>query len=53
MPSFPFLDAHAHVQFAAYDADRDEVIKRALQNGVRLINVGTQRDTSRRAVEVA
>lgn len=48
-----FLDAHTHAQFAAYDADRKEVIARALHGGVRLINVGTQRDTSRRAVEVA
>ncbi len=53
MPSFPFLDAHTHAQFAAYDADRKEVIVRALQGGVRMMNVGTERDTSRRAVEVA
>lgn len=53
MNPFPFLDAHTHVQFAAYDADRDEVIRRTLGAGVRLVNVGTQRDTSRRAVEVA
>jgi len=53
MPTFPFLDAHAHVQFAAYDADRDEVVSRALKSGVRFINVGTQRDTSLRAVELA
>ena len=53
MQSFQFLDAHTHVQFSAYDADRDEVINRALKSGVRLINVGTQRDTSRRAIEIA
>ncbi len=35
------------------DTDRDEVIERALNAGVALINVGTQKDTSRKAVEIA
>ncbi len=51
--SFSFIDAHTHVQFAAYDLDRGDVIERSLLGGVRLINVGTQHDTSRRALEVA
>ncbi len=49
----PFFDVHAHVQFAAYDADREAVVLRARDAGVRFINVGTQKDTSRRAVELA
>lgn len=48
-----FFDAHTHVQFSGYDADRDAVIRRALDAGVRMINVGTQKDTSRVAVELA
>jgi len=48
-----FFDAHTHVQFAAYDADREAVILRARDAGVRFVNVGTQKDTSRRAVELA
>lgn len=48
-----FIDAHTHAQFAAFDVDREEVIERALQNNIRLVNVGTQRDTSRRAMELA
>ena len=48
-----YVDIHAHVNFSAYDSDRDAVIKRALDAGVAVINVGTQRDTSRRAVELA
>ncbi len=48
-----FFDAHAHVQFAAFEKDYKEVIKRALENGVQMINVGTQKDTSKRAVEIA
>jgi TatD DNase family protein len=48
-----FFDAHTHVQFSGYDADRDAVIRRALDAGVWMINVGTQKDTSRAAVELA
>ena len=48
-----FFDSHTHVQFAAFKEDWKEVIERALQNDVWLINVGTQKDTSRRAVEIA
>ncbi len=50
---FRRIDIHAHVNFAAYDADRDGVIKRALDAGTAIINVGTQVDTSRQAVELA
>lgn len=48
-----YFDAHTHVQFAAYDDDREEVIKRSLDAGVWSMNVGTQKDTSRAAVELA
>jgi TatD DNase family protein len=47
-----FFDAHTHVQFKAYDADREAVLARAQEAGVWMINVGTQRDTSRAAVEL-
>lgn len=45
-----FIDIHAHVNFAAYDADRKAVIERALKEKVWMINVGTQKDTSLSAV---
>jgi TatD DNase family protein len=48
-----YIDIHSHVNFTAFDADRDEVIKRALANDTWVINVGTQVDTSRKAVEMA
>jgi len=51
--SIHFLDAHTHVQFTGYDADRTAVLARASEADVYMINVGTQRDTSRRAVELA
>ena len=48
-----YIDIHTHVNFKAFDEDRDEVIKRALQNDTWLINVGTQINTSRAAVKLA
>ncbi len=48
-----YIDAHAHVNFKAFDEDRDEVIKRALENDTWVVNVGTQVDTSRNAIELA
>jgi TatD DNase family protein len=47
------IDTHAHVNFIAFKADGDEVIKRALAADTWLINVGSQLDTSRRAAEYA
>lgn len=48
-----FIDSHCHVHFNAYAQDMDEVIRRSLEAGVFMITVGTQRDTSRRGLEVA
>ena len=48
-----YIDIHSHVNFTAFDADCDEVIKRALDNDTWVINVGTQVDTSRKAIEMA
>lgn len=48
-----YIDIHGHVNFAAYDSDRDDVIKRSLESGVAMITVGTQYDTSVLALELA
>ncbi len=48
-----YIDIHSHVNFKAFDEDRDSVIKRALGNNTWIINVGTQIDTSKKAVELA
>ena len=48
-----YFDAHTHPQFVAYDNDRDEVMKRALDAGVGMNVVGTQKDTSAAAVALA
>jgi len=47
-----YIDIHSHVNFKAFDEDRDVVIKRALENDTWVINVGTQYDTSKKAVEM-
>lgn len=49
----PYIDAHTHVQFSAFKDDWRETIDRALEAGVYIVNVGTQRDTSAQAVEIA
>ncbi|HEY4527094.1 MAG TPA: TatD family hydrolase [Candidatus Paceibacterota bacterium] len=48
-----YFDAHTHPQFVAYDADREEVIERALEAGVAMNVIGTQKDTSVAAVAMA
>ena len=47
-------DTHLHLHFPQYDADREDVIRRAFAGGVgRLINIGTGLEDSRKAVAVA
>lgn len=47
-----YIDIHAHTNFKAFEEDRDEVISRALENDTWVINIGTQYDTSKKAVEM-
>ncbi len=53
MPTPRLFDVHTHTQFAAYKDDKGVVIQRALDAGVWMVNVGTQKDTSAAAVETA
>ncbi len=52
-----FVDSHAHIDGAEFDADRDEVVARAREAGVRaILNVGTgdpHGDNFKRALSVA
>jgi len=48
-----FIDTHAHVNFNAFKEDADDVIRRSLDNDVWMINVGSQYETSQRAVEIS
>ena len=47
------IDTHTHLNFKAFATDYDEVIKRALENETQLIIVGSQKQTSERALEIA
>ncbi len=47
------LDSHSHVQFPAYDEDREEVMSRAKEAGVKMLAVGTQISTSESAIQLA
>jgi len=47
-----YIDIHAHVNFKVFEDTRDEVIGRALENDTWVINIGTQLDTSQKAVEM-
>jgi TatD DNase family protein len=48
-----FFDAHTHVNFVAYNDDREATILRARDAGVAMNVVGTQLDTSKAAVSLA
>jgi len=48
-----YYDVHAHINFKAFDEDREEAISRAFEAGVHMMNVGTQKDTSAMAVRIA
>ena len=47
------IDTHSHLNFKAYNTDRDEVIKRNQQEGLVCIDVGTDYNSSEKAVELA
>jgi TatD DNase family protein len=48
------VDTHCHLDFNRFDADRDEVIRRATEVGVsRIVVPGVDLPSSRRAVELA
>jgi TatD DNase family protein len=47
-----YIDIHTHVNLAAFKDDADATVLRALEHNVGLINIGTQYDTSVRAVEM-
>lgn len=47
------IDTHAHLNFEAYNGDWKEVVKRALDKDIWMINVGSNLETSQKAVEIA
>ena len=47
------IDSHAHINFKEYDAELDDVVQRSLDNKTWLINVGSNYESSQKAVEIA
>lgn len=53
MKKWELIDVHTHINFNAYAEDGEETIARAHEKGIGMILVGSQIDTSERAVEYA
>lgn len=51
--SIKYIDTHAHLNLTQFDADRSDVFSKCQQEGVGVINIGTRRETSQLAVDVA
>ncbi len=47
------IDSHAHLNFKAFNDDWDQTLKRALDQGTWVINVGSQFITSKKAINIA
>ncbi len=47
------FDIHSHLNFKDFDIDKEEVIQRALDAGIWMINVGSDYESSKKAVEIA
>jgi TatD DNase family protein len=47
------IDTHSHLNFKAYEKDREEVIKRTQEQDVVCIDIGTKYETSKKAVDLA
>jgi len=48
------IDTHAHLDFENFEEDREEVISRAFDNGVKkIINIGVDLETSKKSIALA
>lgn len=48
------IDTHTHLNHHQFDSDREEVIRRALENGVsKIVNIGFNRDTIPSSIALA
>lgn len=47
------FDIHSHLNFPDFDDDRKDVIKRSLDAGIWMLNVGSAPENSKQAVEIA
>ena len=47
------IDTHSHLNFSDFDKDRNKVIEKCLNNNVWMINVGTDYESSKKAIEIS
>jgi len=47
------IDTHAHLNFNAFKDDADKIIDQCFKNNIWMINVGSQYETSKHAVQIA
>lgn len=47
------IDSHSHLNFEAFENDLNDVINRCISEDVFCINVGSQYETSKKAIEIA
>lgn len=48
-----YFDSHAHVNFNAFKDDGEDILRQCFDDGMMVVNVGSQYSTSKRAVEYA
>lgn len=49
-----YIDTHCHLDFPDFDADREEVIKNSIKEGITgIINIGTYVETSRKSITLS
>ncbi len=47
------IDSHCHIHFPEFEKDRNEIIKRSFENGVLMITIGSDLETSAQALALA
>jgi len=53
-PSAKLIDTHCHLDFPEFDADRDEVIRRAQDNGIEyFVNIGSSLEGTKKSIELS
>ena len=48
-----YIDTHCHLDFPDYDHDREDVLMRMKEGGVGAITIGTDLESSKKAIEIA
>ena len=53
MTKYKYIDTHAHLNMADFDEDRETIIKECQSQGIVVINVGVDAQSSQAVVELA